>query len=245
MTINRKAAWLLAAISAMTLITLGAVVLWPTRALPPPDFSAYEAGPERKGVFFAFLRPLIEIENAAITTERSELLTLQRKRALSRGDRRHLHALAEKYAVETDGDDEQAIIETLLLRVDTIPLALALAQAAKESGWGTSRFAATGNNYFGERCFVAGCGIVPGNRVPGLRHEVTRFPNPRASVASYLRNLNSHREYQALRNYRAAQRSAGTTPSSVEMATWLNSYSERREDYIEEIQSLIRYNHLE
>ena len=51
-------------------------------------------------------------------------------------------------------------LDKLKRRVDIVPPSLALAQAAEESGWGTSRFAIKGNSLFGQWDF-SGKGIKP------------------------------------------------------------------------------------
>jgi Bax protein len=128
--------------------------------------------------------------------------------------------------------------------VDAVPVSLALAQAAKESGWGTSRFAREGYALFGERCFETGCGMVPRARRKGLSHEVTRFDSPREAVASYVRNLNTHPDYAEFRQLRAKLRQAPSPHPGIDLAGSLTSYSERREAYVREIREMIRFNGL-
>ena len=116
--------------------------------------------------------------------------------------------------------------------------------AAKESGWGTSRFAREGNNLFGEWCFDSGCGTVPRNRAEGRSHEVKNFSSPKMSVRSYIHNLNTHDSYTDFRDARAGMRAAGRVLSGLTLAEQLSRYSERRLVYVEEIVSLIRTNDL-
>ena len=123
-------------------------------------------------------------------------------------------------------------------------MSLALAQAAKESGWGTSRFAREANNLFGEWCFDPGCGLVPQNRRDGYRHEVEAFRTPADSVISYVRNLNTHDRYRSFRLERAKLRKAGIEVSGMLLAEELADYSEGRDDYIKDIKHLIRVNKL-
>ena len=176
-----------------------------------PDFQSLVAGPERKTEFFAFMRPLLESQNEEVLRQRQRLLEIQGEDELGYFERRWLTALAEQYEIATEDDDgnpfdDQALISRLLPRVDVVPVSLGLAQAAKESGWGTSRFARQGNNYFGEWCFSEGCGIVPGARADGRTHEVEAFASPADSVASYVQNINTHRSYKSFRDARKAQR---------------------------------------
>lgn len=129
--------------------------------------------------------------------------------------------------------------------MDQIPRSLALAQAAKESAWGTSRFAREGNNYFGQRCYSKGCGLVPDARQTNAKFEVRAFPSVQDSVQSYMNNINGHPEYAELRAYRTIQRQAGKPVSGIRAAESISQYSERRGAYVDEIQSLIHFNQLE
>jgi Bax protein len=123
-----------------------------------------------------------------------------------------------------------------------IPLNLALAQAAKESGWGTSRFAREGNNLYGQRCFTKGCGIVPAGRAEGATHEVRRFDTAAASVQSYIHNLNTNNAYRRFRLMRRLQRLEGKEPDGFILAESLPRYSERRYRYLDEIREMMRVN---
>lgn len=210
-----------------------------------PDFRAYPAGPERKAAFIEYALPLVETENARLRLERKWLKELSGKTAPGWYDRWLLGEMAETYGLGGHQASDQALIEELLLRLDVVPDSLALAQAAKESGWGTSRFARKGNNLYGQRCFERGCGLVPRQRTDGQSHEVTLFPTPFKSIQSYIRNINSHHHYQAFREQRAQLRKAGLEPSGLLLADALGSYSERGEHYVEEIKQLIHYNGLE
>jgi Bax protein len=125
-----------------------------------------------------------------------------------------------------------------------VPPSLALSQAANESAWGTSRFARSGHNYFGQWCFTTGCGVVPRHRTAGKQHEVAVFASPAAAVASYLHNLNSHPAYQRLREIRLQQRQQHQVVSGLALAAGLEKYSERGEDYIRELRAMIRHNRL-
>lgn len=135
------------------------------------------------------------------------------------------------------------IIDQLLLRVDKIPLSLALVQAAKESGWGRSRFAVEANNLFGQWCYTQGCGLVPSKRAKGAKHEVAQFDNTSAAIASYMNNLNSHHRYTLLRSIRADLRSQGKPITGKALAKGLIYYSQRREAYIDDIIGMLKdYN---
>jgi Bax protein len=123
-----------------------------------------------------------------------------------------------------------------------IPADLALVQAAKESGWGTSRFAREGNSFFGQRCNVKGCGLVPGGREPGETYEVAVFDTVDESVRSYIKNLNTHGAYRSFRRLRFRQRFEGSIPDGHTLAGQLPSYSERGVEYLHEIRAMIRVN---
>jgi Bax protein len=199
---------------------------------------------EKKANFFAYLQPMIEQANSDVLTQRQQLLDFESKpEQLKQGDHKILAALIKTYRV----DDKLNIseqIEQLKTKVNTIPAALILAQAANESAWGTSRFAREGNNFFGQWCFSKVCGIVPNSRNSGANHEVASFESPLDSVKSYIRNLNSHPAYALLRTLRQQSIKQGQSPSGETLAQGLIGYSERGEEYVKEIQSMIRYNKL-
>ena len=211
-----------------------------------PDFGASGSSQERKKKFFAFLRPLVEKENGRILRQRRRLLSLHRehreKGVISWTAMKWLEGLLEEYEVEGLDVGEISHWDNLLRRVDIVPVELALVQAAKETGWGTSRFAREGNNFFGERCFVEGCGIVPGDRMEGATHEVTVFATAEDSVRSYVHNLNTHGAYRRFRRLRSWQRAEGKRPDAYFLVEGLPQYSERRFLYIDEIRVMIESN---
>jgi Bax protein len=220
------------------------------RAFEPalPDFSEAQPG-ERKRAFFAYLRPIVERQNAEIRQSRQLLVSMAEQIAagepLSTQQRRRMLQFAKRYRIDTKDEDWDRILEVALRRVDQIPESLVLAQAAKESGWGTSRFALQANNLFGEWCFTPGCGLVPQNRKDGRRHEVRRFGSVEDSVRSYFLNLNRHERYQSFRQKRAELRQNDTHLNGWILADELRYYSERREDYVNDIKTLILQNKLE
>ena len=227
------------------LIVAGILVQRDFSSNPAPDFQAFSAGKERKRAFFEYFRPLVQQANSAIRDDRRSLLALADADDPNWWQRRQLQGLADAYDLDTTAMTRSEVIAELTLRVGEVPTSLALAQAAKESGWGTARFAVEGNNYFGQRCWEAGCGMMPRNREAGMKHEVARFHSAYDSLTSYIRNLNTHAEYQALRAVRAQLRAGGSRPRGSQLAAKLNTYSERRQAYIDEIRALIRVNQLE
>jgi Bax protein len=130
----------------------------------------------------------------------------------------------------------------MIKRVDGIPPALVVVQAANESSWGTSRFAKEGNNFFGQWCYVQGCGIVPNMRSSNAAHEVAKFDNVDDSIRSYINNLNTQVSYAQLRDIRASLRQKGQKITGYELAQGLIKYSTRREAYVAEIQEMILQN---
>ena len=210
-----------------------------------PDFAAITDVKEKKQAFFSFMLPLIEQENAAIMAERDKVIALSSATTISEPDQQWLQALAQKYRVSDVTAFDQAFFTGLLTRVDLLPPSLALAQSANESAWGASRFAREGNNFFGQWCFTKGCGMIPRARDGGAAHEVEKFPDARASVRSYLRNLNSHSMYQQLRDLRAGQRQKQEPVSGVLLAQGLKGYSSRGDEYIKELVAMINFNKLQ
>ena len=209
-----------------------------------PDFSKYSDVNQKKNDFFTYLLPRVKQANDNILKERRSLLAmLANLPNLNNDELDKLQNLKQKYEVEID-DASQAINE-LLKRVDIIPASLALAQAANESAWGTSRFARKGNNLFGQWCYVKGCGIVPKQREGHEKHEVAKFDDVQGSIESYMRNLNSQASYEKLRELRQQAREEEQTITGIKLANGLWSYSTRREAYIHEIQAMIRFNNLQ
>lgn len=209
-----------------------------------PDFSEIENVEARKVAFFGYLRPIVKHHNDRIRDQRAFLLemrdALEGEGRMSRAEAHRLQRLAERYRVDLDEEEPLASIRTLLLRVDIIPVELALVQAAKESGWGRSRAALTANNLFGQWCFRPGCGIVPHRRGSGQNHELQRFDNFSSAIGAYLHNLNTHPAYKELRQLRASLRAREEQPTGLALADGLINYSERRDAYVSEVESMIR-----
>ncbi|MGB5354294.1 MAG: glucosaminidase domain-containing protein [Woeseia sp.] len=208
-------------------------------ALPKHDLAA------RKEAFFSFLMPIVVHHNDRIRDERAFLFSLKEREGPGFWQRRRFKALAERYEVDVDELGYAQALVLLKRRVDVIPPSLVLIQAAKESGWGRSRFAREGNALFGEWCFSEGCGMVPARRAQGRKHEVRSFDNVHDAVASYMDNINSHRSYRDLRIARAEMRDDGEKLSGLRLAEHLMRYSERGAPYVEEIRRMIINNGLE
>lgn len=211
-----------------------------------PSFSDYRNIEERKTEFFNFLRPFIQQENSLILEKRQRLLELsnarQSDREFSQVEVDWLKTLCAEYRIGAFDMEAETTWSKLLLRVDVVPVSLALVQAAVESGWGTSRFASEGNNLFGQWCFSKGCGMVPDDRNAEDSHEVAIFPTVNAAVHSYFRNLNTGRVYRDMRERRRDLREAGNRITGYELAKELTRYSERGDHYVKLLRSMIRDN---
>ncbi|MDC8831111.1 glucosaminidase domain-containing protein [Alteromonas gilva] len=212
---------------------------------PVPNFKAIEDATEKKEAFFAYLKPEVEKQNNYLLSLRHYLQTLQRRlnagNHLTEEDNERLIWLAEEYRVDEDIPAERQISD-LLNKVDILPLELVLMQAANESAWGTSRFAQDGYNFYGLWCYQKGCGFVPSRRNSGASHEVAKFPNLSIATYTYMRNINRHSAYRELRHIRASLRRAQLPVTGLALAEGLMSYSERGAAYVNELQSMIRYN---
>ena len=181
----------------------------------------------RKQTFFRILLPIVASENDRIREERQQIVD----------DPAAVDAeLYEKYRVEP-GD-----VDTLLRRVDVVPMSLVLAQAAVESGWGSSRFAREGNNYFGMRTYNEDVDGIDPKKADGFK--VIAYPSISASVRSYMLNLNTHKAYAELRRMRARLRTSGEPLSGSALTGLLTNYSEVPERYGRTLRDLIKANNL-
>ena len=207
--------------------------------LSVPEFHKIPAGKARKEAFINHIKPLIEQENKRLLQIRQKLLMVRYASVVSEQDQSWLKRIAAKYDVNNFSRENANHWKLLFKRIDIVPVKLAVAQAANESGWGSSRFARQGKNLFGHWCFQKGCGIVPKKRNPGATHEVAKFSSFKQSIKRYMHNLNTGDVYKKLRDIRFAQREEGRELSSYELADGLKYYSERRDDYVRDIKSMI------
>ncbi len=200
------------------------------------DMSQLRDVKDKKSRFFNFMRPIVIDENNKVLKLRAQLIEAQKK------NNKHdfVAQVANRYNVKWQKDKPNW--SKLLERVDGVALEVALAQSANESAWGQSRFAKQGNNFFGQWCYKKGCGIVPKRRDKGTKHEVASFKSVNDSVRSYIKNINTGRVYAPLRDIRKKNRAAGKKPDAIAQAGGLIKYSQRREAYVKEIRSMIRYN---
>ncbi|HAW91796.1 MULTISPECIES: glucosaminidase domain-containing protein [unclassified Arsukibacterium] len=212
---------------------------------PLPDFNAISDTTAKKRAFFDYLRPHVQRENNRLRYLRQQLLELAEKKRknqrLNINEYAFLYSLYDEFRMDVAESDPQMLAE-LLKRVDILPPSLVLMQAANESAWGTSRFAVEGFNFFGQWCFREGCGLVPLSRGEDQSHEVAKFDSPAQSIRSYFYNLNTFHTYEPLRDIRAKLRAERKPVRGEALAAGLGRYSERGEEYIAEISSMIRFN---
>lgn len=201
----------------------------------------------KKQVFFRIVAPLALSVNEDNLSDREKLEKIIRKGipGLSGDELNWLTQLAQQYKVIENGNDiEESHLKELWVRVDIIPLSLVLAQSAEESGWGTSRFAAEGNALFGQWAWGENT-IKPKEQRSGMGdYGLARFDSPLESMRAYMLNLNTHAAYANLRKVRADLRNKGNQVDGVSLARTLTSYSERGEEYVETLLSIMNYNHL-
>lgn len=207
----------------------------------PRDMAALEVE-ERKRLFLRAVLPLVLSANEAILEDRRRLRAIADLQAQGQpvplAERDWLRRLAERYRLaEPD-------VSRLLPRVDVVPPSLALAQAATESGWGTSRFAREGNALFGQWTWSEEDGIRPRQAPPDADYRVRKFDSLQGAVQAYMLNLNTHPAYAEFRRRRAAMRAAGQPIDGAALARTLHAYSERGEEYITDLLTIIRVNRL-
>ena len=204
----------------------------------PRGINELDSIKNRKKIFIQIVLPLILSENESILAERKKILFLSKSRNVSKTDQLWLDKKFKFYKVKNRD------FELLLSKVDIIPPSLAIAQAAYESGWGTSRFALEGNSLFGQRTWTANSGIVPLDRDQDQTFKVTKFDIIRASVKAYKKNLNTHKSYQNLRVERKKMRDSGQEISGLELSKYLDKYSEIKDKYVFYLQKIIEQNSL-
>lgn len=211
----------------------------------PRDLASGESSWERKQDFVRAMLPLVLAGNEKIMADRQRLQKFTRQ--VQGGG--NLYAVNKSWVVQlaseyglADFDPYKSDWQDLLLRVDAVPPSLALAQAALESGWGTSRFAQQGNAVFGQWSWKPGSGLIPAGRSPEDGHEVRRFSQLSESVGAYLHNLNTHAYYSKFRDRRAAAHAAGKPASGMELAKYLERYSEEGRKYIDDVRGIIETN---
>ncbi|MDC2970801.1 glucosaminidase domain-containing protein [Candidatus Pelagibacter sp.] len=192
---------------------------------------------KRKDMFIKIVLPLIVKENNKIRVDRKRLFTILNKNSNTDIEKKWLEKKYKQYGVRKND------LSSLKVRMDEIPVSLAIAQAAKETGWGTSRFALKGNALFGQWTW-SGEGLKPKNADEGKDHKVMKFHSLQLSVRAYLRNLNTHTTYKNLRKARTELRNQNKPLDSLILSKHLDKYAETGNQYIEVLQKIIEQNNL-
>ena len=203
----------------------------------PRDLDALQSTKIKKETFIKIVLPLIVAENERILADREKLLILSQKKFTTDLEKQWIRQKLLEYKVKK-GD-----IKELTVRMDIIPTSIALAQAAKESGWGTSRFALEGNAIFGQWTW-SGQGIAPLNRESNKSHKILKFPILRASVKAYQNNLNTHKSYVKFRQKRMALREKNRKIKGLDLTETLNNYAQTGTEYTKKLNQIIKQNRL-
>lgn len=201
---------------------------------------------KKKALFFRLLAPAVLHANERVLRQRKQLTLLAAKARFEPGEKAWLTELSGHYGLREEAADgvDAALLAELLLRVDAVPVSLALAQSADESGWGTSRFAEEGNALFGQWEF-GGKGMAPKDRRKKLGdYGLARFKTPQDAVYAYLLNLNTAAAYAGFRQMRAQMRADGQPLSGYKLAETLLHYSERGQAYVDNLHGIIDTNGL-
>ena len=203
----------------------------------PKDLDELQNTRLKKETFIKIVLPLVVAENERILADKKKLKTILKKRKTSDLEKQWLRQKLLEYKVKKGN------MEELEKRIDIIPTSIALAQAAKESGWGTSRFALEGNALFGQWTWSDN-GIAPLQRENNKNHKILKFPILRASVKAYQNNLNTHKSYTNFRNKRSEMRQKNKDISGLELTATLKSYAQTGSEYIKILNQIIRQNRL-
>ena len=203
----------------------------------PGEIKSIESSKKRKDLFIKIVLPLILSENNRIRIDRGMLFKVLNKNNNTKAERDWLNKKFKQYGVVNKD------LSTLKIRMDEIPVSLAIAQAAKETGWGTSRFAIEGNALFGQWTY-SGQGIKPAAASKEEKHKVATFSVLKASVRAYQRNLNTHASYKDFRKARAIQRDNDETLDSYELSNYLTDYAQNGDEYIKTLKKIIDQNKL-
>ena len=205
--------------------------------LLPAEIKMIESSKQRKEFFIQIILPLILQENNNIKLDRKRLFSIINKSNNSSLEKKWLDKKYKQYGVSSKD------LSILKIRMDEIPVSLAIAQAAKETGWGTSRFAQEGNALFGQWTW-SGEGLKPKDADKNEGHKVMKFNVLQASVRAYQRNLNTHSSYKNLRKARAELRDRGQPLDSLILVNYLNEYAETGQKYVDVLTQIINQNNL-
>ena len=203
----------------------------------PRDLDNLQSVKLKKETFIQIVLPLIVAENEKILEDREKLKTLVGKKFTTDAEKQWLRQKLFEYKVKKQD------LKELLLRMDMIPVSIALAQAAKESGWGTSRFALEGNAIFGQWTWD-GQGIAPLDRDVDKNHKILKFPILRASVKAYKNNLNTHKSYNKFREKRKQFRNKNKSIKGLDLTDTLKNYAQTGSEYTKILNQIIKQNRL-
>ena len=203
----------------------------------PRDLDELQSTKLKKETFIKIVLPLIVAENERILADREKLLVVSNKKFTTDLEKQWIRQKLLEYKVKKGN------LKELLIRMDIIPTSIALAQAAKESGWGTSRFALEGNAIFGQWTW-SGQGIAPLDRESNKNHKILKFPILRASVKAYQNNLNTHKSYSKFRQKRLTLREKNKKIAGLELTETLNNYAQTGSEYTKILNQIIRQNRL-
>ena len=206
-------------------------------SLLPNEMKMIESTEKRKNLFIQIILPLIIEENNRIKLNRKKLFSILNKNHNSNAEKKWLNEKFKQYGVLNKD------LSTLKVRMDMVPVSLAIAQAAKETGWGTSRFALEGNALFGQWTW-SGEGIKPADADHNATHKIMKFKILKSSIRAYQRNLNTHSGYKEFRMARAALRDNRRNLDGLILATYLNKYAETGTEYVKIIKKIIKQNNL-
>jgi len=207
-------------------------------SLLPGEIKKIESTQKKKNLFIQIVLPLILEENNRIKLNRKKLFNILNKNINTAAEKRWLNSKFKQYGVLKKD------LSTLKIRMDEVPVSLAIAQAAKETGWGTSRFAIEGNALFGQWTWT-GEGIKPaGIDSDDTTHKVMKFKVLKASVRAYQRNLNTHGSYRKFRSIRAEMRDNDEQLDSLILANYLDKYAATGKEYTKIIKQIIKQNFL-
>ena len=203
----------------------------------PRDLDALQSTKLKKETFIKIVLPLIVAENERILEDRDKLISLSKKKFTTDLEKQWIRQKLLEYKVKKGN------LKELIARMDIIPTSIALAQAAKESGWGTSRFALEGNAIFGQWTW-SGQGIAPLDRESNKNHKILKFPILRASVKAYQNNLNTHKSYSKFRQKRSTLRDKNKKIRGLELTETLNNYAQTGTEYTKILNQIIKQNRL-
>ena len=206
-------------------------------SLLPNEMKSIENSGKRKNLFIKIILPLVLEENNRIIIDRKKLFTILNKNKNSKDEIKWLNQKFKQYGVVNKD------LATLKVRMDIIPVSLAIAQAAKETGWGTSRFAIEGNALFGQWTW-SGEGIKPAGADSNATYKVMKFNVLKASVRAYQRNLNTHSSYKKFRFIRAQLRDDNKKLDSLKLAEYLDNYAQTGTEYTKVLKQIIQQNQL-